>query len=371
MLKNFYRHTFADINLRALRNNYLKIKEHTGTYIMPVIKADAYGHNAVETAKALESENADIFGVATIEEGIQLRNAAIKTPILILGSIYPMENFNIVLDYGLTPIVASNLSAKVLERIASERGVIVKVHIKVDSGMGRIGVNLETAMVLWEYVRISEHLECEGIFSHLARAEEDINYTLNQIKEFKKIIEKIDPPEYVHIANTAGLIKYPESFFNLVRPGLAIYGLYPENTDPSEFLLEQVLSLKSKIVFLKKVKKGTPISYGGRWVAPGESIIATVCIGYADGYQRILSNKAKVIINGEKCPLVGRVCMDMIMVDVTGLKDVEIGEEVILIGKGNNNTITAEDMAKWAGTINYEITTGISNRVPRIFTNEI
>ncbi len=360
------RPTLAKIDLNALRENFRKIRELTKTFIMPVVKANAYGHGSIEVSKVLEEEGADIFGVATIEEGIELRENSINTPILILGSIFPMDNFETVIEYNLTPIIASRFSAEILEETAKKKNRKVPFHLKVDTGMGRIGVNHSTAVGLWNELNDSEYLEGEGIFTHFSRADEDYSYTYEQISRFKGVLDTIrNVPRYVHVANTAGMMNFSDSYFNLVRPGLAIYGLYPEGIDRKKIGFKQVLSWQSCVVFLKAVKKGTPISYGGRWVAPGNSKIATVCVGYADGYARALSNKSEVIIRDKKCPVVGRVCMDMIMVDVTDIGGVATGDEVILLGKN----LRAEDLAKWANTINYEITTGISYRVPRVYIN--
>lgn len=371
MSNKLLRHTFVKIDLSALRRNYNKIKELTKISVIPVIKANAYGHGAVEVAGALSDEGVDMFGVATIEEGIELRENSVHTPILILGSISPMKNFETVLEYNLTPIIASRVSAKVFEETARRKNKKAVFHFKVDSGMGRIGVGIDTAVQLWNELENSDYIYGEGIFTHLSRADEDSSYTRRQIKDFKKVLNNIrNVPKYVHMANTAGIMNFTESYFNTVRPGLAIYGLYPEGVSREDFEFEPVLSWHSEVIFLKEVKKGTPISYGGRWVAPGGSKIATVCAGYADGFQRALSNKAEVIIRGMRCPVVGRVCMDMIMADVTDIEGVVTGDEVVLIGNSEKEHIPAEEIAKWANTINYEITTGISYRVPRIYIKD-
>lgn len=368
MPQKIFRPTYAKIDLNALRKNFTIIKSLTNASVMPVIKANAYGHGAVKAAQILDDAGTDIFGVATIEEGIELRENSIDTPILILGSIFPMENFEAVIEYNLTPIIASRFSAKILEETAKRKSKSVPFHLKVDSGMGRVGVGLDTAVTLWNELEKSEFLECEGIFTHFSKADEDYKFTVNQINDFNKVLNGITSyPKYVHAANTAGIINFSDSHFNLVRPGLAIYGLYPEGINKDNYNIEPVLSLHSKIVFLKDIKKGKPVSYGASWVAPRNSKIATICVGYADGYPRALSNKAQVIIKNKKCPVVGRVCMDMIMVDVTDIDGVSTGDEVILMGKSENQSISAEELGQWADTINYEITTGISYRVPRIF----
>jgi len=370
-LRKNYRPTAAYIDLDALKLNYRKIKEEAQVSVMPVIKADAYGHGAVEAAKILQEENCDILGVATIEEGIELRENSISIPILILGSIYPLENFYTVLEYGLTPIIASLQGARVLEETAKQFNRKALFHLKVDTGMGRIGVAPETAVKIWNELLSSDFITGEGIFTHLANADKDAVFTQKQLDRFNYVIDNIDEkPRYIHAANTAGILNFQKTKFNLVRPGLALYGLYPDGIERDTPGFRPVLSLISKIVFIKEVEKGTPVSYGGTWVAPVKSTIATVCIGYADGYNRLLSNKAEVIVRGVRCPVVGRVCMDMIMVDVTEAEGTALGDDVVLIGSSENEEITAEELASRAGTINYEIVTGISRRVPRIYLRQ-
>lgn len=366
------RPTYARINLSAVRKNFKKISELFNVPIMPVVKANAYGHGAVKVAKVLQEEGAPILGVATIEEGIQLRENSVRIPILIMGSIYPLDNFEAVIKYELTPIIASKISAQVLEETAGKLNKKTRFHLKVDSGMGRIGVSPETAVCLWNKLQESEYLIGEGIFTHLARADENLRYTKEQLDRFRRVLDKIkSPPPYVHAANTAGIMNFPDSYFTLVRPGLAIFGLYPGNVERKKYKFEPVMSWYSKIVFLKEIDKGNPISYGGTWAAPRKSKIATLCVGYADGYQRILSNRSEVIIKGKRCPVVGRVCMDMIMIDVTDVEGVSLGDEALLLGKNSGEeVVSAEEIANWAETINYEITTNISYRVPRVYIDD-
>ncbi|MEA3506478.1 MAG: alanine racemase [Elusimicrobiota bacterium] len=365
------RPTRAVISLNNIRNNFRIINELTGTEIMPVVKADAYGHGAVRVANVLQSEGAAMLGVATIEEGVKLRENSITTDILVLGSIFPFENFREIIKYNLTPVIASIKSARVLEKFASSAEKKVRVHIKVDTGMGRIGISPATAAKLYKYAVDSGYIEPEGIFTHLAAADSDYLFTCRQIKDFSELAGSLNPhPKYIHAANTAGIMKYPDSHFNLVRPGLALYGLFPDGVEKEKFNLAPALSWESAIIFLKDVKKGTPISYGGTWKAPDAAKIATLAVGYADGYSRMLSNRGYVIIRSTKCPVVGRVCMDMIMVDVTGVEDVQVGDRALLIGETERVSMSAEELAALARTINYEITTCISSRVPRVFKDE-
>lgn len=366
MSEEFLRPTYTEIDLGAIRENYRQIKSISDRFVMPVVKANAYGHGDIEVAKLLSEEGAELLGVATIEEGIKLRKNSIELPILVLGSIYPLENYDIVLKYSLTPIVASRISGLSLQKSAEKTGKEALYHLKVDTGMGRIGVNPDSAVKLYEELEKMPNIKCEGIFTHLARADENPGFTDEQISKFESVINRISsPPKYIHAANTAGIVKFENSLFTLVRPGLAVYGLVPFSVDNDDILLKPAMSWHSRIVFLKEVEKGTPISYGSTWHAPVKSQIATASVGYADGYRRILSNNSQVLIRGKRCPVIGRVCMDMIMIDVTELDDVQLGDEVVLIGQSGEEKITIEEMADWAGTINYEIVTGITSRVPR------
>ena len=367
-MERLLRPSYAEVDIGALRFNYRQIKELVSpAAVMPVVKANAYGHGAVETARALETENPEMLGVATIEEGTQLREAGIKSPILVLGSVYPFKNFRVIIEYGLTPVVASLAAAKALEEAAEGSGKKVFFHLEVDTGMGRTGISPQTAADNWNHLKGFSHTECEGVFTHLACAGEDLRETEKQLGIFRRMLEKISPPRYIHVLNTAGMLTSSGAGFNMVRPGLAIYGLCPDGVRRQDYPFKPVLSLKSAVIFLKEVPGGIKISYGGTWKAPRKTLIATLCAGYADGYRRELSNKAGVIINGTLCPVVGRVCMDMIMVDVTAASGVRTGDEAVLMGSSGGVSVTAEDLAGLCGTVNYEILTGISSRVPRVY----
>ncbi|MGM0568030.1 MAG: alanine racemase [Elusimicrobiota bacterium] len=368
MSKKILRPTVAEINLSALRYNIQALKNKVRTKILAVVKASAYGHGAVEVSRVLSDEGVEMLGVATIEEGIELREAGISIPVFILGSVFPFENYRYVLDYALTPTIASEKSARALEETTRRFSARIAAHVKVDTGMRRIGMSPGTALNLWNKLSKSPYVIPQGIFTHLARADEDVLYTGNQMKQFKDLISRLSPPPLLaHVSNTAGLVNFSQSGLNMARPGLALYGLYPDSIPRDSFKLRPILEFKSSVVFLKNVDKGTPVSYGGTWVAPGKSKIATVCVGYADGYRRALSNNADVIIKGKRCPVVGRVCMDMIMADVSALDEVEVGDEVVLIGRRGEEEITAQELAFRAKTVNYEITCGISSRVPRVY----
>ena len=369
----FLRPTWAEIDLGAFRHNFREIKRklRKSVSLLPVVKADGYGHGMEEIARASLSCGAKLLGVANIEEGIFLRKRGITTPILILGSVYPLSNFTYILRYNLSPIICSLQASQELSKIARRRKKKVKVHIKVDTGMGRIGISAENAASLAKKVIQLPGIIVEGIFTHLAAADSDYQFTMEQIGKFQLVIDELKRDniniKYRHAANSTAILRYSDAHFNLARPGISLYGLVPFEGAEREIDLKPVMQLKTKIVFIKRVKKGTSISYGRTWKANRDSVIGTLPIGYADGYNRLLSNRAEVLICGKRVPLVGRVCMDMCMVDVTSLPNVKVGEEVVLIGSQGKEKITADEIAKLTGTITYEIVCGISKRVPRIY----
>lgn len=415
---NFYRPTWVEIDLNAFIHNFLTIKKKlhpvrnsvelteetkssgkeikgsdisNGVKILAVVKADAYGHGAIPLARKFIQYGGDYLGVSSIEEGIILRRAGIPIPILILGSIYPYETFPQIFEYSLTPTVASITVIEELSRLAknyqSASGGL-PVHLKIDTGMGRIGISPSLASGLVKKI-FNSNLILEGIYSHLASAALDFEYTSLQIDILKKIKDELDKEgtivPYYHIANSAAFLRHPESreYFNLVRPGLLLYGLLPYKDAEKDIEVKPVLSLKTKIVFLKKVPAGRKISYGGTFVTKRESWIATLPIGYADGYSRFLSNPCppspgdfgrrggEVLVKGNRVPVIGRVTMDMIMVDLTDLISagipIEVGEEVVLIGEQGRERITVEELAEKIGTISYEIVCGLSKRLPRVY----
>ncbi|MFQ5867159.1 MAG: alanine racemase [bacterium] len=369
----FLRPTWAEIDLGAFRHNFREIKRkfRKGVSSLPVVKADGYGHGMEEIARASLSCGAKLLGVANIEEGIFLRKRGITAPILILGSVYPLSNFSYILRYNLSPTICSLEASEELSKIAKRRRRKVRVHIKVDTGMGRIGISAQNAVSLVKRVVQLPGVLVEGIFTHLAAADSDYEFTMEQIRKFQSVTDGLKRDnisiKYIHAANSTAILAYPDAHFNLVRPGISLYGLVPFEGAEREIDLKPVMQLKTRIVFIKRVKKGTSISYGRTWKAKRESIIGTLPIGYADGYSRLLSNRGEVLICGSRVPIVGRVCMDMCMVDVTPPPDVKVGEEVVLIGSQGKERITADEIAKLTGTITYEVVCGISKRVPRIY----
>ena len=357
------RPTWAEVSLGALRNNLQKLRKKLlpSVRILAVAKADGYGHGAAAVAHVAGKSDVWGLGVSSVEEGISLRKGASDIPILVLGSLYPFESFQAALRYRLTPTVASLEAARVLSKAAQEMEISTPAHLKIETGMGRIGVRPAEALTILERFRSNAWIRWEGIYTHLSSAEDDPAWTRRQLAMFRKVVasaRKILPTHFLaHAANSAAILRYPESRWNMVRPGLAVYGLLPS--------FAPALSLKSRIVFLKTVPARTFISYGRTYRTRKSSRIATLPIGYADGVPRGLSNGMQVLVQGRRCPIVGRITMDMLMVDVTSLRYVHVGEEVCLIGRQGKEEISVGDWAERLKTIPYEIVCGISSRIPR------
>lgn len=367
---------WKEIKLDAVKNNVKNIRGllKDGVRLLAVIKADAYGHGAVEVAKSLLFDGgADYFGVATYGEAEQLRRAGINTPVLILGAVFDDEYAELVKD-DITLTVFDFDTAKKLSDTAKKLGKTAKIHIKIDTGMARIGF-LPSEDAVEEIIKISklDGIEIEGMFSHFAKADEaDKMPTRVQFEKFmfikNELLKRGIKIPICHICNSAGIIDFPEYHLDMVRSGIITYGCYPSDFVNKDALkLESAMSFKSRVVHIKTVEKGTSVSYGGTFTAKEKMKIATVSAGYADGYSRLLSNKADVIINGVRCRVLGRVCMDQLMVDATHLKNINLGDEVILFGKSGNNKVTVEETAEIMGTINYEVMCGLSRRVPGVY----
>jgi len=364
-MRRFFRPTWAEIDLGALVSNLRLFRKRVGpgVKIMFVVKANAYGHDAVLCSLAAQKARAaDWLGVSSVEEGIALRGAGVKLPILILGSLYPFESVLAAAAHDLTPIVASLESAKRVAEAALRLRRNINIHVKVDTGMGRIGLRPEAALALVRDLSPLKGIRVQGVYTHMAKAEDDRVFTGRQLRDFKKVVSTLSReglrPPLVHAANSSAALRHPESRFDLVRPGLAAYGLY-EGFAP-------VLTLKSKLVYIKTAPKGAAVSYGATWRAKRVSRIATLPIGYGDGYPRALSNRASVIVDGKRCPVVGRVTMDQTMIDVTGVPRARVGDDAVLIGRQDDAVITAAELARICGTIPYETATALSSRVPRV-----
>jgi len=372
---NETRPVWAEINLADIVHNYQEVRRLVGSKVkvMAIVKANAYGHGAVKTARALAQAGADYFGVALLNEAVQLRQAGLSQPILILGWT-PPEDFPRALEYGITLTIYSLEEAEELARIAKESSRKARIHLKIDTGMGRIGLipNESSAAVAGEILALPE-LEVEGIFTHLAKADEaDKAYTKTQLEQFTGFVGQLERENNYrfplkHAANSAAIIDHPEAYFDMVRPGIILYGLKPsDEVQLSKVDLHQAFTLRAKVSHVKRVPSGTSISYGGIYTTTAEASIASLPIGYADGYTRLLSGKAKVLWQGHQAPLVGRVCMDQTMFLATGL-DVKKGDLVTLIGKDGDKFLSVDELAQILGTINYEIVCMISARVPRVY----
>jgi len=365
------RPTTARIDLNALSHNFREaMRRAAGRKILAVVKAGAYGHGAVPVSRHLLGMGASMLGVALVEEGKELRAAGIEAPVLVMGGVVPGQAEAIV-SLGLTPVVFTRTFGRALSEAARRRGTKVPVHVKIDTGMGRIGVPPEAAPALIEELRSFDGIEVEGLMMHFAEADlKDKRFAAEQVARFEDLLKKladkgIEVP-LRHAANSAAVLDYERALFTMVRPGLMLYGYNPLEGDQSGAGLRPVLSLVTHIAFLKKVPAGTPISYGRTFVTGRESLIATILIGYADGYNRGLSNKGQALVRGRRVPVTGRVCMDMCMLDVTDVPGVSEGDEVVLIGQQGSERITADEIAQATGTIAYEVLCGISSRVPRI-----
>lgn len=367
------RPTVCLIDLDALRWNFRQVRAKVGpaVKILSMVKANGYGHGASRIAEVLAAEGSDAFGVATVEEGIELRKAAVSAPILVIAGAYA-EQLDLFMKNKLTPVVHDADSLARLDDSARKRGTIFKVHLKVDTGMGRIGflsADLATWLPLLKHLRA---VEIEGVFSHFSHADNVAgDFTRNQLETFCDVVQQLRAggiaPVLVHLANSAATITLPAAHFNMVRPGLMLYGIHPSPAMATQISLQPVLSWKSRILQLKRVPAGASISYGRTFITRRESLIATVPVGYADGYSRLLSNVGAMLVKGKRAPVAGTVCMDLTMIDVTDIGGVQQGDEVVLLGRQGNAVISADEMAAWSNTISYEILTSIGTRVPRIY----
>lgn len=366
------RPTVAEIDLEALAFNYRQIRKRVpkGTAILAVVKADAYGHGALPVSLKLERLGVEFLGVAISEEGIALRKEGVKAPILVLGGFFPGEE-ELVIRYHLTPVIFDVGSLMRLSRAAERKRKRVKVHLKVDTGLGRLGVWYDRFPVFLRKVKRIPNIEVEGLLSHFSMTDREEDYTSFQWRRFQQALDLACEEglkcRYVHMANSANLILFPEYSGNMVRPGIVLYGSYPTTEMEKLIQLKPVLTLKTSIPFIKSVPAGTRISYGGTFVTRRESLMAILPIGYADGYSTRLSNQGEVLIREKRAPVVGRVCMDLIVVDVTDIPGVSTGDEVVLIGRQGREQITADEIAKKIGSISYEVLCLIGKRVPRVY----
>lgn len=370
------RPTWAEIDLDALADNLRVIRASVGqdVKVMAAVKADAYGHGAVPCARRLEAEGVDWFGVALPEEGIELRAAGITRPILCLGGFWEGQQ-NACLQQNLTTVVYRIDMIESLDRAARDAGVVADVHVKIDTGMGRLGVRSDDVTQFCGALSRCQHVRVDGLMTHLAAADDPAQegFTKAQLEQFEFAVKTFREsgfvPAYIHAANSAAAFAYTQARGNMVRPGGTLYGfsrdvLPPQIATPP---LRPVMYLRSRIMLLKNVGKGEKLGYGCSFETRRESLIATIPIGYDDGYRRALSSRGRVIVGGKFAPVVGRVSMDLTLIDVTDVPGVALDDQVTLLGRDGDLAITAEEVAETAGTISYEITCGISARVPRVY----
>ena len=362
------RSTFLEVNLDNISYNIKQIKKFVGNEIelMPVIKANAYGLGADSLKNVLEENKIEKVAVAIVDEAIKLRNSGFNMDIIILNEVLETEAEDII-KYNLIPAVSIYEIAEKINYYSKEKGVTTKIHIEVDTGMGRVGLKPKDVLGFVEKITDNlKNIKIEGIYTHFSSADTSKEYTLMQIEEFDKVIKSLKDNgfsfKYVHASASGGILNFKNAHYNMVRPGIAIYGYYPDESMKKILELKPAAKLKSNVVFIKEVEKGTCISYGRTFTASKKTRIATVPIGYADGIRRSLSNKGRVFINGKYAPIIGNVCMDNFMIDITEIPNVKIGDEVIL---WDNENILLEEIADICDTINYEILCGIGDRVNR------
>jgi alanine racemase len=370
------RPTWAEVNLDALAANFNLINNRVGAgvRVMPVVKADAYGHGAVACARRLIREEAEWFGVALPEEGIELRSAGVNASILCLAGFWEGQA-DACIQHKLVPAVYRLEMLAALDRAARDAGVVAGVHVKIDTGMGRLGVRFDEVAEFADALNRFKNIRVDGLMTHYAAADDPSCEPLtgNQITRFLNVAELFrargHQPAYLHSANSAGIFSHPEALGNMVRPGGALYGLWRDILPPSApgKTLRPVMSLRSRIMLLKWVPAGETIGYGCTFEASRKTLVATIPVGYEDGYMRGLSNRGRVIVRGSYAPVVGRVSMDLTIVDVTNVPGVELGDPVTLFGVDGELAIPAEDVAKVAGVLSYEVTCGIGPRVPRVY----
>lgn len=363
------------INLDAIAHNIKQIRKITDSnaQIMAIVKADAYGHGAVEVSKVALYNGASALGVAISDEGIQLRQNNIHVPILILGYT-PETKIEEAIKYNLLLTVFTYQTAELISKSSIKLCKTAKIHIKIDTGMGRIGFlpTHESKEIIKKISKL-DNIEIDGIFTHFATSdEEDKTFTYTQAEIFKNFLNELEQDglhiKIKHCSNSGAIMDLPQFSFNMVRAGIILYGMYPSKYVNKQILnLKPAMELKTQISYIKEVVKDTPISYGRTYYTHCISKIATVPIGYADGYSRLLSNKGRVLVKGEYAPIIGKICMDQLIIDVTHIKDINIGDDIILVGTQGNKAVTTEEIAELIGTINYEIVCMISKRIPRVY----
>jgi alanine racemase len=370
------RPTWAEIDLDALASNFRRVRErvHSGVKVMAVVKANAYGHGAVRCARRLSHEGADWFGVALPEEGAELRSAGVREPILSLGGFWKGQE-QLCIKERLVPVVYHLDMIEALDRAAREAQMVADVHLKIDTGMGRLGVRHDEVNSFADALSAFKNIRVDGLMTHFAAADNpDMDYfTDEQVARFRQAVDTLRgrgfKPSYEDMANSAGTFGHVSTWGNMVRPGGVLYGLWRDILPPSveEPRLLPVMSLHTRITLLKHVRPGETLGYGCTFEASRETLVATLPIGYNDGYKRALSNRGRAIVRGHYAPVAGRISMDLTLLDVTDVPGVALNDSVMLVGTEGDLMITAEDVAGTVGTLSYEITCGVSARVPRFY----
>jgi len=373
--------TWCELDMKAMAYNFeqlqkLAVKNMTHSLgIMPVIKADAYGHGMQQIAECLNQNGCKYFGVSNVTEGVGLRAAGFTQKILLFESTLVGEAKDII-EHKLTPTVCALEMAHALDHQAHQAGIQIPIHIKIDTGMGRLGVNEDQAVGYVETLREQcPNLILEGIYTHFPVADSDRDFTINQMRRFRDIVYSLENQfitfSYVHAGNSMGLGDYKSDLFNLARPGIMLYGVYPIEDLKKKVNLKPVMSVKTRIIFVQTIAKGRGVSYGHTFKAKEDITVAIMPIGYSNGYMRSLSNKAFVLVDGMRCPVVGRVTMDQIIVDITATtlsgRMPKIGDEAVIMGHQKGSTVTVDEIAHWADTISYEILCSLGNRLPRFY----
>jgi alanine racemase len=368
-----YRATVAVIDLDAVADNLRSLRSllPRSVAVCAIVKADAYGHGAVPVSRELEAGGVEAFGVATVEEGLELRRAGVGRPILVLG--IGLSGIEAAQEHGLSPVIYSAAAAERISEAARRMGKPLSVHLKIDTGMGRLGVLGDEWEAVLKDLQENPWIQVKGLATHFSSAESDPAFSRTQLDRFRKAVDQAeglckDRLRQVHIANSAGLLNHPESVFTMVRPGLLLYGAYPEPGLRKKIRVRPAMTFKTRVLSVKSLPAGSPVSYGGTFRTERASRIATLPVGYADGYRRDLSNRGWVLLRGRKAPVVGTVTMDLTMIDVTDIPEASEGDEVILFGPAEGACLPVEELAERIGTISYELLCAVGRRVPRIYT---
>ena len=367
---------WAEVDLSALRGNLAWIRHRVGknVKIITVVKADAYGHGLKQIAALLMQSGTDIFGVANLTEALAIRSVGRGWPILMLGACLPDEVDAAVRD-DVMVTVSSAAEALAFNEAAKQQRRFALIHVKLDTGMGRLGASPDEIATLLEYIGTLPHLHVSGLYTHYSSVEDDAKFSQVQRQQFERVVRELREkgllPPLLHANNSAALLHEPRTIFNVARPGLLVYGIIPPGQRSAKTRrpphIQPALSLKCRVSLVKEIPKGAPLSYGRTFIAPRRLRVATLTAGYGDGYSRAASNRAEVLIHGERCRVVGRVTMDQTLVDVSSLKNISIGDEAVLIGKQGRDEITATELAEWCGTVPWEVLTNITYRVPRLY----